>query len=198
MLPTRARSFLAAALDVDNTRAGARTRTRHMIVISITRGAAPLAANLSFATGAYSVRGGWREGARTRCSPAARVKFRERFRIADGFTIRDTKVASKIRNFLPRRRANFNAPACRRRFPIITRDKALPHPPLARASHWLAHAIAATFFSPLFRHPARTAHEGARASQLWSAVMATRARGRFYDKQAGKCHLRLSEPSCLA
>jgi len=62
MLPTRARSFLAvgSSLAVDNThaRARARTRTRHMIVISITRGAAPLAANLSFATGAYGVRAG--------------------------------------------------------------------------------------------------------------------------------------------
>jgi len=62
-----------------------------------------------------------------------------------------------------------------------------------------AHTIAATFFSPPFRPrfaPARTiVHKGTRASQLWSTVMATRTRGRFYDKQAGKCHLRLSVPS---
>lgn len=54
------------------------------------------------------------------------------------------------------------------------------------------------FSRPRLAASARTiADEGARASQLWS-VMATRARGRFYDKQAGKYHLRLSEPSCLA
>lgn len=35
-------------------------------------------------------------------------------------------------------------------------------------------------------------------SNYMVGVIATRARGRFYDKQAGKCHLRLSEPSCLA
>lgn len=55
------------------------------------------------------------------------------------------------------------------------------------------------FSRPRFVAPARTiAHKDARASQLWSSVMATRARGRFYDKQAGKCHLRLSVPSCHA